>query len=336
MSILAAFVLAALAMLVWFGFEKSRRRTHAVPAGLQQDIVFAHEERFELYHNALSLCSMKSRVCLAELRIPYKSHPIDLIETGRYENIRPAFLAVNPSGTVPVLLHDGHPVYESHEQIRYVARFAPEGVASLVPEDPHLRAAMETWIDRSSLTEDPLAHGDESAGNAIPGQTLPLFCTMIEKIPFSRIAEGLLFHFERFRPFLFAILKIRGIENLHRLAPAAAVIQKSRDQLGVHLDALEAQLEQAGGSWILGAAYSLADVSWLVIFERLRQVNAEEVFLGDGRRPLCGAYWRRLQKRPAYEEAILGHPHPLIDHGRKRIAEAKEAHPNLRVCLEGS
>ena len=29
---------------------------------------------------------------------------------------------VNPVGTVPVLVHNGHPVYESHEQILYIDR----------------------------------------------------------------------------------------------------------------------------------------------------------------------------------------------------------------------
>ena len=336
MSIPSLFALAVVVAFTWFVVEKSKRKTHPVPAGFQQDRVLPHEEPFELYHNALSLCSMKSRLCLAELQIPYKSHPIDLIETGCYENIRPRFLAVNPGGTVPVLLHNGHPIYESHEQIRYAAGFGPEGAPSLVPQDPVLRAEMEIWIDRSSLTEDPLNNGDKSAGNAVPGQTVPLFAAMVEKIPFIRIVEGLLFHFDRFRPFLFMVLKIRGIENLHKLRPAAAAIAKTRAQLGVHLDALENQLAKSGGPWILGEVYTLADVSWLVIFERLRQASAENVFFGEGRRPLCAEYWSRLQKRPAYEEAILGYSHPLIEYGRQRIADAKEANADLRACLEGA
>ena len=165
-----------------WAIESRKRRTYPVPAGYQADIEFTHEQEFELYHNAFSLCSMKSRLCMAELEIPYNSHHIDLVETGFYENIRPAFLSVNPGGTVPVLLHNGHPIYESHEQIRYAAGFAPEHVASLVPEDPRLRAEMEEWIDLSSLTGDPIKEVARSAGNSVPGQTLPLFCTMIEKI----------------------------------------------------------------------------------------------------------------------------------------------------------
>jgi len=167
------FALIGLALIVW-AWENARRKTHPVRAGHRPELAIAHEREFELYHNALSLCSMKTRVCLAELRIPYKSHHTDLIETGCYENLRPRLLDVNPGGTVPVLLHEGHPIYESHEQIRYAARFAPMGATSLVPEDALERAEMEEWIDRSSLTGNPLENGDKSAGNAVPGLTLLL------------------------------------------------------------------------------------------------------------------------------------------------------------------
>ncbi len=335
-SILGVFGVFIVGALIAWAVEKRRRTTHPVPPGYQADIKFPHDEPFELYHNALSLCSMKTRVCLAELRIPYKSHHIDLIETGCYENIRPRLLGVNPGGTVPVLLHDGHPIYESHEQIRYAARFAPAGVPSLVPEDAAQRAEMEKWIDRSSLTDNPIENGDKSAGNAVPGLTVPLFCTMIEKISFWRIGEGLLFHFDKFRPVLFSMLKLRGIKNLARLKPLAKAIGRSRRQMSVHLDGLEEQLERVGGPWILGDHFTLADVSWLVIFERLRQTDAEVAFLGDGKRPNLTAYWERLKQRPAYAEAILGHSHPLIDYGQRRIAEAKAADSGLRACLEGA
>ena len=333
MSWLIGLLLAGL--LIWWAVEKSRRKTHPVPEGLQTNTVFAHEQEFELYHNALSLCSMKSRLCLAELGITYKSHHIDLIETGCYENIRPKLLAVNPAGTVPVLLHNGHPIYESHEQIRYAAQFAAAHAPSLVPEDQDLRQQMETWVDRSSLTPDPLNNIDISAGNAIPGQTLPLFCTMIEKIPYWRILEGFLFHFDKFRPMMFTLLKFRGIDNIHKLAPVSKALAQTRKALFVHLDALELQLEASGGPWILGAQYTLADVSWLVIFERMRQADCEATFLASIERPNLAQYWERLKQRPAYSEAILNHSHPLIEHGRTRISSVKAEHQAVRNCLEG-
>lgn len=333
MGLLAGLLIVA--ALGGYLFERSRRRTGEVGEGYQADLVFPHEEAFELYHNALSLCSMKTRVCLAELQIPYKGHHIDLIETGCYENIRPRLLNVNPAGTVPVLLHHGHPIYESHEQIRYAAKFAPEGAPSLVPDDEGERAEMEEWIDRSSLT-DPLGDPEGSAGNAIPGQTIPLFCTMVEKIPLHRILEGLLFHFDKRRPLLFMLLKIRGIGNLPSISPVAKMIEGSRDTLFGYLDELESRLEKKGGPYIMGEQFTLADVSWLVLFERMRQASCENVFLDERDRPNVASYWDRLKQRPAYREAILDHGHPLIDHGRERIAEAKREHPAVRILLEGA
>lgn len=324
-----------LALLAWWAWESLRRKTHPVPPGYQADIELPYEQEFELYHNALSLCSMKSRVCLAELRVPYKSHHIDLIETGAYENIRRPFLTVNPGGTVPVLVHRGHPIFESHEQIRYAAAHAPDGSPHLVPEDDALRQQMEEWIDRSSLTDDPINHGDESAGNAVPGLTLPIFAAMIDRIALWKIGEGLLFHFDKIRPALFLMLKVRGLRKLGTLAPAMKVLARSRRQMAMHLDALEKQLHESGGPWIVGEMFTLADVSWLVIFERLKQVDGLHLFLGDGKRPGCTAYWERLKNRPSYREAILEHSHPTILHGTSRLIEAKAEDEALRTALEG-
>jgi len=323
------------ALVAWWAFEKSHRKIHPMTPGLQRDVTLPHTDEFELYHNPLSLCSMKTRVCLAELGVPYKGHAIDLIETGSYQTLSRAFLAVNPGGTVPVLVHDGHPVYESHEQIRYAAAHAPAGAPSLVPADPELRREMDRWIDRSSLTEDPIAHPETSIGNVVPRLTLQLFAAMIEKIPYRNILEGLLFHFDRKRPVLFVTLKARGLERMPSLLPVMTLLADGRVHAAAHLDALEAQLARSGGPWILGPTFSLADVSWMAIFERFRQIDAEHVFLGGGRRPLCTAYWERCKRRPSYAAAILGYPHPLIAYGTRRLAEAKRRDPSLRAALEG-
>ena len=74
-------------LVSWFLWEKSNRKTRDMPAGIHEDISLPFTQEYELYHNNLSLCSKKVRACLAELDIDYKSHPIELIETGSYENI---------------------------------------------------------------------------------------------------------------------------------------------------------------------------------------------------------------------------------------------------------
>ncbi len=335
-SLLLALALLTGCGIAWWVREKARRKTHPVPPGHRPEISVPHEGEFELYHNALSLCSMKVRVCLAELRIDYTSHPIDLIETGAYENIRPVLLSVNPGGTVPVLVHRGHPVYESHEQIRYAADHAPPGSPSLVPANATLREEMQRWIDRSSITADPLNHGDESAGNAVPGLTTPLFAAMVDRIATWKILEGFLFHFDKRRPLIFLVFKVVGLSRFGRIRPAAGILAHSRKQMGLHLDGLEKQLATGGGPWILGETFSLADVSWLVIFERLLQADLLDVFVQEHQRPLCAAYWARLRERPSYRAAILDQSHATVVRATQRIRDAKAADPALRAVLEGA
>ena len=102
----------------------------------------------------------------------------------------------------------------------------------------------------------------------------------------------------------------------------------------LHLDALEKQLRESRGPWLLGAEFSLSDVSWLVIFERLVQADWLELFLAE--RPGCAAYWARLRERPSYREAITAHDHPSVARGSARLRRAKAADPELRSALEGA
>jgi glutathione S-transferase len=328
-------VIALATAVGWWAWEKSQRKTRQVPGGYQPDVHLPYEEEFELYHNALSLCSKKARVCMAELGLAHRSHHIDLIETGSYENLSRRFLAVNPAATVPVLVHKGHPIYESHDQIRYAADHAPDTSPKLVPDDPEQQAVMQTWIDCASIMGDPMAEGHRSAGNAVPGLTVALFAGMIDDIPWPKIMEGLLFHIDRRRPLIFMALKARGLAKLHTIGPFMKIVARSRDHMNAHLDRLEAQLQQSGGPWILGEAFSLADVSWVVIFERLLETDYIHVFLDGQRRPAVSTYWEALKARPSYREALTDHTHPTVTRGLERLRAAKAADAKLRTALEG-
>jgi glutathione S-transferase len=307
-----------------------------MPEGPHRYIQIAHEQEFELYHNDFSLCSKKVRVCLAELGIAYKSHPIDLIETGSYQTLSRRFLVVNPEGVLPVLVHRGQPVYHSHAQIRYAAENAPTSAPQLVPADPALRSQMQRWVACASiLGDDPIETTRVSAAACAAGLTIPLFGAMISEIPTQRILEGLLFHRLKIRPLMFLLLKVVGIARFARIKPLVEIVRVSRNHMGLHLDALESQLARSGGPWILGETFSLADVSWMVIFERMAEQNSAHVFLEDGRRPRVLAYWRGLRDRPSYQQAIAGHRHPTVVRGTRRLQEAKASDPRLTRLLDG-
>lgn len=312
---------AVLGAAAWYRRELGLRRTHAMSGGLHADRTVPHRATFELYHNDFSLCSKKIRMCLAELGIEHAAHHVDLIETGSYATLSRRFLAVNPAALVPVLVHEGHPVYESHDILLYAARHSATPDA-LVPSDEPTRALMQQWIDRSSLTGDhPTQALAASAGNCVPGLTVPLFAAMIRDIPTHRIAEGLLFHRLKQRPVVFLVLKAAGLARVASLPPVRKTVVASRRQMSLHLDALAAQLEASGGPWITGAQLSLADVSWAVILERLREADWVAELIAP--RPAVCAYWERLRARPSYVAAMDGHQHRLVRCGTERIVAEK-------------
>ena len=337
MSLLAVVLLLAMgAGLAWYLAERSRRRTWPMPGGIREQTTLPHVQEWELYHNSFSVCSKKLRLCMAELGLDYESHPIDLIETGSYENVSRHYLAVNPAGLVPVLLHEGHPIYESHDQIVYAARHARDRGSELLPEDDDIRALVEHWIDVASLVgDDPTQGLRQRAGACIPGLTLPIFATMVQYIPFRKIVEGLLFHPQKVRPTLFALLKICGIARLPRLKPAMKLISESREHMEHHLDALGEQLEKSGGPWIAGRAFTLADVSWVVLLDRLVEVDWDRHFWGEGRRPIVAAYWERLLERPSFASAITQHRCAILEKGIADVKAAKRGDDRLRVAFEG-
>ena len=306
-------------------------------SGIQRDVELPHEQEWELFHNGFSLCSKKVRVCLEELGIRYAGHHVHLIETGRYENVGRAYLEVNPAGLVPVLVHEGHPIYESHEQIVYAAAHAGDGAPALLPEDAETRALVEHWVDCASLVgPDPLRGTGRRAGHCIPGLTLPLFATMVREIPYREIARGLLTHPNKERPLVFATLKLLGVERLTKLGPAWKLLRRSRRDMGAHLDALGRQLDKHGGPWIAGERFSLADVSFVVILDRLAEADWDRHFWGEGRRPAVAAYWERLRARPSWRRGIADARCAATQQGMQALRDAKTANRELRAALEAA
>ena len=97
----------------------------------------------ELYHAHISTCSQKVRLCLAEKGLEWTSHPIEFATGG---HLTPAYLALNPNGVVPTLVHDTRPVIDSSVICEYLEEIAPSEGTALLPRDAYGRAKVRAWL----------------------------------------------------------------------------------------------------------------------------------------------------------------------------------------------
>jgi glutathione S-transferase len=90
-----------------------------------------------LYHNDMSVCAQKVRLCLAEKQLAYEDRHLNL-RAG--DQKRPEYLALNPNGYVPTLVHDDFVLGESMVICEYIDDAFT--ARPLKPADPKERARM--------------------------------------------------------------------------------------------------------------------------------------------------------------------------------------------------
>jgi len=86
--------------------------------------------------------SMAPHIALHEIGAPFEAQPMSF---HKKEMRSPEYLAINPEGTVPVLMIDGRPLTEVAGILYYLARRFPE--ADLLPRDePEAEAHAISWM----------------------------------------------------------------------------------------------------------------------------------------------------------------------------------------------
>ena len=98
-------------------------------------------EEIVFYHNPQSRSQM-AHWMLEEAGAPYKIVPIDF---AKGENRAPEFLAINPMGKLPTIVHRDTVVTETAAIIAYIADAFPDAGLAPSPGDP-LRGAYYRWL----------------------------------------------------------------------------------------------------------------------------------------------------------------------------------------------
>lgn len=98
-------------------------------------------EEIVFYHNPQSRAQM-AHWMLEEAGAPYRIVPIDF---AKGENRTPSFLAINPMGKLPTIVHRGVVVTETAAILAYIADAFPAAGLAPPPGDP-LRGSYYRWL----------------------------------------------------------------------------------------------------------------------------------------------------------------------------------------------
>ena len=229
-----------------------------------------------LYHANRSNCSARVRLLLEEKELDWTSHHIDL---GRKENISEEYFGINPKGVVPALVHDGTVITESNDIMLYLEKTFPEPGFRAV--SPDLQSEIDYWLKMS---------GDLHIPGIKTFQYYKLNAALLEKTDaelalYKRLqtdAELLAFHGKH----------SEGRRFSEADADAAVAL----------LDESFAKQERAiaDGGWLVGASYTLADISWSPTVTTLLAGGFD-----FGRYPNIQEWYERISRRPQFEKAVF-------------------------------
>lgn len=231
----------------------------------------------DLYHNDMSVCAQKVRFALAEKKLAWEGHHLNL-RAGDQQ--KPEYLKLNPNAVVPTLVDGDAVIIESTVINEYLDDAYPQ--PGLKPKDAIARARMRLWTKQ-------LDEGVHAATSVVSSAIA---------FRYQKLAQGM-----------------EALEEFHKKMPDPVKREKSWENItkGVEsrffpeairrFDKLLGDMESslAESAWLAGSDFSLADIGYAPYITRLDHLQLQ--FLWD-KRPQIPAWYDRLRERRAYTEAL--------------------------------
>jgi glutathione S-transferase len=238
-----------------------------------------------LHHAWRSSASRRVRLCLEEKGLEYEGHHVNL---EKMEHHSPEYLAINPLGVIPTLIHDGKPLHESGTICEYLDESFPD--PKLRPDTPYERAEMRNWI----------RHIDGLIGNLIIFNWRHHLQKTAQQWSDQELAE-----------------RLKKIPSKERQEAWLRVARKpyteeERDAargklVTLLLDRMEEALKPSG--WLVGKAYSITDIAAVPFVKRIYEEIAPHEVTAN-KHPRVSEWWAKIQARPAFARAKIG---PFLD-----------------------
>jgi len=258
-----------------------------------------------LYHHGSSVCAAKVRLALAEKGAVWSGHYVDLLAG---EQFAPDFLALNPRGAVPVLVHDGAVLVESTVICEYVDDALPG--PPLTPDTPLGRARMRLWTKRV----------DEEVHPSVRPLT---YVTTHRHAILARGPEAVEEHIAADPHPVWRTRKRRWIEQGFD-APDVS------EALGTFVRLLrDMDVALAASEWLAGGAWSLADGALTPYVNRLDMLGLAHLW---DDKPHLARWFAATRQRASFTPALEQYLPPDL---RERMrADGQRAAPDLMRLLE--
>jgi glutathione S-transferase len=153
---------------------------------------------------------------------------------------------------------------------------------------------------------------------------------MLQNISILKYIKYLFKHPDRFRASKFLAFKILAYRVFKKGSPIFKIIKSASNNLNNHFKELDDHLE--GKSWIDGDNFSLADVTWMVLFHRLSEVFLLDYFFEDKNN--LKSYFDRLKKRDSYQTALKDYESDEIRIGKLNLEFELDNNKNLNQYYE--
>src|SRR5262245_51502856 len=231
-----------------------------------------------LYHGLASTCSKKVRMCLYEKGIQFESR---LLNLQKFEQHRPEYLALNPNGVVPTLVHDDRVIIESSIIIEYLDDAFP--TPPLRPSDAYWKSQVKLWLKFS----------DDVAYNAIYAATWMVLS--------SKAMSG--FTDEERQKIIARIPQSerrKRWENVSSGGFSEDELRSGVEKMILCLDRCEQSL--ASADFLVNGDFSLADIAMIPFIDRIAKLRPE--ILESGKYPNVMSWYDRMKSRPAFDLAF--------------------------------
>lgn len=229
---------------------------------------------FTLYNAPQSTCSQRVRFVLNAKGLPFEEHKLDLLAG---DQLKPDYLALNPNGVVPTLLHDGAVVTDSSVIIEYLDEVAPEP-ENFTPAAPAARAQMRSHM--RFIDEMPAAAVRVPTFNLA---FLPRFQAMTPE-EFQAFAES--------KPLRKEFMLAMGQAGFPQKDMDAALgrIQRTYERM-------DESIAASGGPFLMGDKPTLADISLMPAIVRMNDLNLGHMW---DDRPNVARWFEAIQAHSAF------------------------------------